>query len=82
MAHIRIDEDAFSELFERRDFHRQTDPAVSEASGRGVVHTHRGAGALQHILFGGAIIASMLVLPGGLWGGAERLVRWARGRAA
>lgn len=42
----------------------------------------QGAGALQHILFGGAIIASMLVLPGGLWGGAERLVRWARGRAA
>ena len=42
----------------------------------------QGSGALQHILFGGAIIASMLVLPGGLWGGAERLVRWARGRAA
>ncbi len=42
----------------------------------------QGAGALQHILFGGAIIASMLVLPGGLWGGAERLVRWAKGRAA
>ena len=42
----------------------------------------QGSGALQHILFGGAIIASMLVLPGGLWGGAERLVRWAKGRAA
>lgn len=42
----------------------------------------QGSGALQHILFGGAIITSMLVLPGGLWGGAERLVRWARGRAA
>lgn len=42
----------------------------------------QGSGALQHILFGGAIIASMLVLPGGLWGGAERLMRWAKGRAA
>ena len=39
----------------------------------------QGSGALQHILFGGAIIASMLILPDGLWGGGGRLLRWARG---
>ncbi len=39
----------------------------------------QGAGALQHILFGGAIIASMLILPGGIWGGVGRLFSWARG---
>jgi len=42
----------------------------------------QGAGALQHILFGGAIIASMLVLPDGIWGGVGRLLRKARGGAA
>lgn len=41
----------------------------------------QGSGALQHILFGGAIIASMLILPDGLWGGAGRLLRKARGGA-
>jgi len=39
----------------------------------------QGSGALQHILFGGAIIASMLVLPDGIWGGVKRLVRMVRG---
>jgi len=42
----------------------------------------QGAGALQHILFGGAIIASMLILPGGIWGGVGRLFSWARGGRA
>lgn len=39
----------------------------------------QGSGAMQHILFGGAIIASMLFLPDGLWGGGGRLLRWMRG---
>lgn len=41
----------------------------------------QGSGALEHILFGGAIVASMLVLPDGLWGGGGRLLRWATGGA-
>jgi branched-chain amino acid transport system permease protein len=42
----------------------------------------QGAGALQHILFGGAIIASMLVLPGGIWGTVGWLARKVRGGVA
>jgi branched-chain amino acid transport system permease protein len=42
----------------------------------------QGSGALQHILFGGAIIASMLILPDGIWGGVGRLLRKARGGVA
>ncbi|MEA2741680.1 MAG: branched-chain amino acid transport system permease protein [Acetobacteraceae bacterium] len=34
----------------------------------------QGSGSLEQILFGGAIVASMLVLPDGLWGGARRLL--------
>lgn len=35
----------------------------------------QGTGSLEHILFGGAIVASMLVLPDGLLGGGRRLMR-------
>ncbi len=35
----------------------------------------QGMGSLEHILFGGAIVASMLILPDGLLGGGKRLVR-------
>ena len=35
----------------------------------------QGMGALEHILFGGAIVLSMLVLPDGLLGGGKRLLR-------
>jgi branched-chain amino acid transport system permease protein len=42
----------------------------------------QGSGALQHILFGGAIIASMLILPDGIWGGVGRLLRKVRGGVA
>jgi branched-chain amino acid transport system permease protein len=34
----------------------------------------QGSGSLEQILFGGAIVASMLVLPDGLWGGVTRLL--------
>jgi branched-chain amino acid transport system permease protein len=37
-----------------------------------------GSGSLEQILFGGAIVASMLVLPDGLWGAATRLLRLIR----
>jgi branched-chain amino acid transport system permease protein len=37
-----------------------------------------GSGSLEQILFGGAIVASMLVLPDGLWGAATRLLRLMR----
>jgi branched-chain amino acid transport system permease protein len=40
-----------------------------------VAQALEGAGALEQILFGGAIVAAMLVLPEGLWGSARRLVR-------
>jgi len=39
-----------------------------------VAQALQGAGALEQILFGGAIVASMLLLPDGLWGGARRLL--------
>jgi branched-chain amino acid transport system permease protein len=35
----------------------------------------QGMGSLEHILFGGAIVASMLLLPDGLLGGGKRLLR-------
>lgn len=35
----------------------------------------QGMGSMEHILFGGAIVASMLVLPDGLLGGGRRLLR-------
>jgi branched-chain amino acid transport system permease protein len=38
----------------------------------------QGSGSLEQILFGGAIVLSMLVLPDGLWGGATRLLRLLR----
>jgi branched-chain amino acid transport system permease protein len=38
----------------------------------------QGSGSLEQILFGGAIVASMLVLPDGLWGAATRLLRLMR----
>jgi branched-chain amino acid transport system permease protein len=38
----------------------------------------QGSGSLEQILFGGAIVLSMLVLPDGLWGGATRVLRWLR----
>ncbi len=37
----------------------------------------QGTGALEHILFGGSIVAAMLLLPDGLYGGARRLLRLA-----
>jgi branched-chain amino acid transport system permease protein len=40
----------------------------------------QGTGSLEHILFGGAIVASMLLLPDGLWGGAGRLLGLPPGR--
>jgi branched-chain amino acid transport system permease protein len=39
----------------------------------------QGMGSLEHILFGGAIVASMLVLPDGLLGGGKRLLRLVAG---
>jgi branched-chain amino acid transport system permease protein len=42
----------------------------------------QGAGSLEHILFGGAIVAAMLVLPDGLWGGGQRLLRLLSGGRA
>jgi branched-chain amino acid transport system permease protein len=42
-----------------------------------VAQSLQGAGALQHILFGGAIVAGMLLLPDGLWGAGRRLLRLA-----
>jgi branched-chain amino acid transport system permease protein len=41
-----------------------------------VAEALQGAGALEQILFGGAIVAGMLLLPDGLWGGGRRLWRW------
>jgi branched-chain amino acid transport system permease protein len=38
----------------------------------------QGSGSLEQILFGGAIVASMLMLPDGLWGGGSRLLRLGR----
>jgi branched-chain amino acid transport system permease protein len=38
-----------------------------------VAQALQGAGALEQILFGGAIVASMLLLPDGFWGAARRL---------
>jgi branched-chain amino acid transport system permease protein len=35
----------------------------------------QGTGSLEHVLFGGAIVASMLVLPDGIFGGGRRLWR-------
>ena len=42
----------------------------------------QGMGSLEHVLFGGAIVASMLVLPDGLLGGARRLLRLLSARRA
>ena len=42
----------------------------------------QGMGSLEHVLFGGAIVASMLVLPDGLLGGAKRLLRLLSARRA
>ena len=39
----------------------------------------QGMGSLEHILFGGAIVASMLVLPDGLLGGGKRLLQLVSG---
>jgi branched-chain amino acid transport system permease protein len=39
-----------------------------------VAQALEGAGALEQILFGGAIVAAMLVLPDGLWGAGKRLI--------
>jgi len=39
-----------------------------------VAQALEGAGALEQILFGGAIVAAMLVLPDGLWGAGKRLL--------
>lgn len=35
----------------------------------------QGTGSLEHIVFGGAIVLAMLILPDGLWGGGQRLLR-------
>jgi branched-chain amino acid transport system permease protein len=40
-----------------------------------VAQALEGAGALEQILFGGAIVAAMLLLPDGLWGAGRRLLR-------
>jgi branched-chain amino acid transport system permease protein len=40
-----------------------------------VAQALQGAGALEQILFGGAIVAAMLLLPEGLWGAGKRLLR-------
>jgi branched-chain amino acid transport system permease protein len=40
-----------------------------------VAQALEGAGALEQILFGGAIVAGMLLLPDGLWGAGRRLLR-------
>ena len=40
-----------------------------------VAQALQGAGALEQILFGGAIVAGMLLLPDGLWGAGRRLLR-------
>ena len=45
-------------------------------------HTQSGAegtGSLERMLVGGAIVAAMLVLPDGLWGGGRRLLRLVSG---
>jgi branched-chain amino acid transport system permease protein len=43
-----------------------------------IAQSLQGSGSLEQILFGGAIVASMLVLPDGLWGGGTRLLRLMR----
>jgi branched-chain amino acid transport system permease protein len=40
-----------------------------------VAQALQGAGAMEQILFGGAIVAGMLLLPDGLWGAGRRLLR-------
>jgi branched-chain amino acid transport system permease protein len=40
-----------------------------------VAQALEGAGALEQILFGGAIVAAMLLLPDGLWGAGRRVLR-------
>jgi branched-chain amino acid transport system permease protein len=40
-----------------------------------VAQALQGAGALEQILFGGAIVAAMLLLPDGLWGAGGRMLR-------
>ena len=44
-----------------------------------VAQALEGAGALEQILFGGAIVAAMLLLPDGLYGAGGRLLRRCRG---
>ena len=42
----------------------------------------QGTGSLEHIVFGGAIVLAMLILPDGLWGGGRRLLRLLSGGRA
>jgi branched-chain amino acid transport system permease protein len=42
----------------------------------------QGTGSLEHIVFGGAIVLAMLILPDGLWGGGQRLLRRLSGARA
>jgi branched-chain amino acid transport system permease protein len=43
-----------------------------------VAQALEGSGALEQILFGGAIVAAMLLFPDGLWGAGTRLLRLLR----
>jgi branched-chain amino acid transport system permease protein len=49
-------------------------PVIGAALLTLIAQALQGSGSLEQILFGGAIVLSMLVLPDGLWGGGRRLL--------